>query len=68
MADAAPVVHIGENSPEQVALVLMRSISTIQTEKAAEKDKKYFLDLYAECLRAVKGQRSPKLPVVNKED
>lgn len=54
MADS-PVVHIGENSPEQVALTLARTISTLATEKEATKDRAYYLDLYAECLRAVRS-------------
>jgi hypothetical protein len=65
MADA-PVVHIGENSPEYVALKLAEVVARIegkslyidaqQREKTA--DRKWLLDTYAECLNAVKGYRS----------
>jgi hypothetical protein len=55
MADA-PVVHIGENSPEQVAYKLYRDIRL--EEKKSNADRKYVLDTYAECLEAVRGHRS----------
>ena len=70
MADA-PVVHIGENSPERVAYDLMLNIA--YTEKirigggptgnsaagSGDKppDRKWILDAYAECLQAVRGDR-----------
>jgi len=54
MADA-PVVHIGENSPEEVAFKLMRLIQSREGNPA--KDKKGILDLYAECLNTVQGPR-----------
>ena len=60
-----PVVHIGENSPEHVALELMRKIASVeqrilhysseQPERVA--DRKWILDAYAECLHAVRGYR-----------
>jgi hypothetical protein len=53
MADA-PVVHIGENSPEEVALKLFRLIRDLQGDQKP-KDKKAILDLYAECLNAVQN-------------
>ena len=60
MADAPPVVHIGENSPEQVAYRLMKDI--LGYDKAPSSDanvvRKHILDLYAECLVAVRGERS----------
>jgi hypothetical protein len=52
MADA-PVVHIGENSPEGVAYKLMYLIRSSNT-KESPKDKDGILDLYAECLNAVR--------------
>jgi hypothetical protein len=62
MADA-PVVHIGENSPEQVAFKLMEIIANHEdkvlrgstsgpTKKA---DRKWILDTYAECLATVRN-------------
>ena len=51
MADA-PVVHIGENSPEEVAYKLFRTV--ISAEDPPKKDKKYILDTYAECLQTVR--------------
>lgn len=59
MADA-PVVHIGENSPEEVAFRLYRIVGhsekKVATSGFAESgtDRKYILDTYAECLLAVK--------------
>jgi hypothetical protein len=53
MADA-PVVHIGENSPEQVAYKLMQRISEIEK---GFKDRKAILDAYHECIEAVRGHR-----------
>jgi hypothetical protein len=50
MAETA-VVHIGENSPEEVALKLMYVIDT--AEKHPTRTRQQILDLYAECLRAV---------------
>ena len=63
MADA-PVVHIGENSPEQVAHTLMREIALVEQKSISsgqvqtgwtKADRKYILDTYAECLNAVKN-------------
>lgn len=54
-----PVVHIGENSPEQVAWrmtdVLLRIIEKKELGKITRKE---FLDTYSECLEAVKGFRT----------
>jgi hypothetical protein len=55
------VVHIGENSPEQVAYKLVmaiaanegKSLSNTPVSKA-EADRVWLLDTYAECLQAVK--------------
>lgn len=64
MADktAAPVVHIGENSPEKVALDLLNIIVTLEGRQLYKTgnnpaDRKWFLDTYVECLRAVRGYR-----------
>jgi hypothetical protein len=50
MADA-PVVHIGENSPEYVAFMLMDRVNA--AEKHPTQTRRQILDLYAECLLAV---------------
>jgi hypothetical protein len=58
MADNT-VVHIGENSPEQVAYTLLRDIANIEQRplfhdpRAA--DRKWILDTYAECLIAIRN-------------
>jgi hypothetical protein len=52
MADTS-VVHIGENSPEQVAFKLFDLIRRGDPQHAG-KTKKEMLDLYAECLNAVR--------------
>ena len=57
MADA-PVVHIGENSPEEVAHKLMIKILIAEEKKPLTRD--YVLDLYAECLYAARGHRDWK--------
>ncbi len=61
MADA-PVIHIGENSPEEVAYKLLQTIASQEGKSlmsspvggAAKADRKWLLDSYAECLLAVK--------------
>ena len=60
MADA-PIVHIGENSPEHIAYRLMRDIAVIENrpivtarEIVNRADRKWLLDTYAECLEAVR--------------
>jgi hypothetical protein len=61
MAEAAPVVHIGENSPEQIAYKLFDHIVRVERqdlypdrgEQGATR--KWILDTYAECLLAVKA-------------
>ncbi len=59
MSDAAPVVHIGENSPEQVAYKLMKELYVHDkpTTNGPGVWRKHVLDLYAECLDAVQGKR-----------
>jgi hypothetical protein len=51
MADA-PVVHIGDNSPEHVAYKLMGDIRRVAPANTLTAQQ--FLALYAECLLAVK--------------
>lgn len=63
MADA-PVIHIGENSPEHVAYRLMQDIALV--EKRAlhasdvssgwrSADRKWIIDTYIECIKATRG-------------
>lgn len=59
MADKA-VVHIGENSPEKIAYLLM--IDVMNAEKT-QRSKKTIMDTYSECLDAVRGSRSVSKPV-----
>jgi hypothetical protein len=57
------VVHIGENSPEQVAFRLMKEIADVEGKvfhtspgngrQAA--DRRWILSTYRECLMTVKG-------------
>lgn len=67
MADSAPVVHIGENSPEQVAYRLLERVAGLERKSIhgssdlssgwTAADRKWLLDTYAECLTAAKGFR-----------
>ncbi len=67
MADSAPVVHIGENSPQQVAYKLMEKVATVERKSInssspdasgwSAADRAWILDTYAECLRATSGFR-----------
>lgn len=68
MADQA-VVHLGENSPEHVALQLFHEVAWAEKKELYRgaggpdrPDRAYILDTYAECLRAVKNphSRAPK--------
>ena len=52
MADQT-VVHLGENSPEQVAYKLLERIAAY--ENWSTFDRKKLLDTYAECLFAVRN-------------
>jgi hypothetical protein len=59
MADAPPVVHIGENSPEQIAYRLMHDVANVEKRQLYSHgdqpaDRKWILDTFAECLNAVK--------------
>jgi hypothetical protein len=59
MADA-PIVHIGENSPEQVAFKLLQTVAFVEKKRltsqnaGGDPDRKWILDTYAECIRAVR--------------
>ena len=52
------VVHIGENSPEQVAYKLMKDIANVEGKVLYKDqnsaDRQWILDTYAECLQAVR--------------
>lgn len=65
----ADTVHIGENSPEEVAFKLLRVIAIAEKKQlgswhssGAEPDRKWVLDAYAECVDAVRGNRSYQRP------
>ena len=67
MAEAAPVVHIGENSPEQIAYKLLLLIASKEGKLLegsysdhATADRKWLLDTYAECLLAVRNPATRK--------
>lgn len=64
MADQAADVHIGENSPEQVAFKLYREIAAAELYGSQPKnpDRKWILDTYAECLLAVRMPANRKKP------
>lgn len=58
MADSAPVVHIGENSPENVAFKLMHLIADIESRSAYghgdhPMDREWVLRTYKQCRSAV---------------
>jgi hypothetical protein len=55
MADA-PVVHIGEVSPEEMAYKLMRVKLRKEDRHVSQLTLKELLDVYAECLDAVKDR------------
>jgi hypothetical protein len=64
MADA-PVVYIGENSPERVAYLLFSMIANVEKRTDSRDsdgdwktmDRKWILDTYTECIKAVRGHR-----------
>ena len=64
MADTAPIVHIGENSPEQVAFRLLLIIASNEnktikfaSDMGATADRKWLLSTYAECLKVVRSAK-----------
>lgn len=56
MADTT--VRIGDNSPEYIAYMLMIDVLSADGVKHADRTRQLVLDTYAECLHAVKGNRS----------
>ena len=60
------VMHIGENSPEHVAYRLMKDVALVEKKALhaspgsdqTSADHAWILDTYAECVRAVKAERS----------
>ncbi|HEY2872871.1 MAG TPA: hypothetical protein VGJ56_13190 [Reyranella sp.] len=64
MADDT-TVHIGENSPEQVAYKLFRHIAFVEGKKVEGRmndssppaDRKWILTTYWECVRTVRGAK-----------
>lgn len=67
MADQS-TVHIGENSPEQIAYKLMKHIAGVEnvnihhTEKEGYSkvaDRAWILQTYGECLWSVRNPRRP---------
>jgi hypothetical protein len=59
MADTSTVVHIGENSPEEVALKLFHEIVSVEARTlGANLNRKWILDTYSECLMAVRSPAS----------
>lgn len=65
MSDKAAVVHIGENSPEEVAFKLLQTVASVEGKSLfpfrggdVKPDRKWILDTYAECLAATRGFRT----------
>jgi hypothetical protein len=66
MADA-PVVHIGENSPEKVALDLLRMVASVERKLLTHREhpdhgheiatRQWILSTYYECFHVVQGAR-----------
>ncbi|WGM37778.1 hypothetical protein [Caulobacter sp. NIBR1757] len=62
MSDKAAVVHMGENSPEHVAYVLLKTIASNEGKSLvggmgapATADRQWLLSTYAECVTVVKN-------------
>jgi hypothetical protein len=60
-----PTVHIAENSPEWVALTLLKMVASAEGREIRHwisgdhpVDRAWILDTYAECLQAVRGERA----------
>jgi hypothetical protein len=67
MADPT-IVHIGENSPEQVAYKLMQEVAEVEQialhggdlqPQWKRADRTWILTAYRECLHAVKSPKPP---------
>jgi hypothetical protein len=66
MADNT-IVHMGENSPEQVAFKLLHEIAQVEgkvfhtnpSEGRQTADRRWILSTYRECLKTVKGHLTP---------
>jgi hypothetical protein len=60
MADKT-VVHIGENSPEEIAFKLLQIIAEAEdrplnwSEKRKPADREYVLSTYAQCVKVVRN-------------
>jgi len=54
-----PIELIGD-SPEIVALALLRQVAQVEDKSVLEIDRAWLLDTYAECLAAVRGDRAAK--------
>ncbi len=63
MADTNTTVHIGENSPEEVAYKLLERIAYVEgkgirsgvSAPPTKADRAYILTTYEECIHVVKG-------------
>jgi hypothetical protein len=67
--DNAPIVRIGENSPEEVAYRLLQHVAKAENVVFSQPSpgakgrgvrpasRKWILDAYAECIKAVRGER-----------
>jgi hypothetical protein len=58
MADASTTVHLGENSPEEVAYRLLKGIALTEGKKVqfglVIADRQWLLTTYTACINAVK--------------
>jgi hypothetical protein len=63
-------VSLEGDSPELVAFALLRYLAQLEQEKASERgivfDREWLLDAYADCLEAVKGNRTSEAPKTSK--
>jgi hypothetical protein len=63
MSDGAPVVYVGENSPEQIAYRLMLDIASVERKvlhsnsggEFTSADRKWILDTFAQCMNVVRS-------------
>ena len=61
MADAAPVVHVGENSPEEIAYKMMLLIGRVEgksvlSDSPQRMTREWIISTYVQCRVAVKTQ------------